>query len=119
MFHKESKNIPEWVAGDGTLLKELFHPLNENISTSYSLAEARIPAGGQSVPHRLTGSELYYFLSGEAVIFVNDEMKSVQKGDLVWVPPHAIQYVVNQADVDLVFICIVDPYWKKEDEILE
>ena len=119
MIYKESKNITEWVAGDGTLLKELFHPLNENITTSYSLAEARIPAGGQSVPHRLTGSELYYFLSGEAVIFVNDEMKSVKKGDLVWVPPNASQYVVNNADVDLVFICIVDPYWKKEDEILE
>jgi len=34
----------------------------------------------------------------------------------VYIPPHAGQFIHNPGTADLVFICIVDPAWRKEDE---
>ena len=41
-------------------------------------------------------------------------------GDVVYVPPRASQQIAATGDDELVFVCIVDPAWKPEDEeILE
>ncbi|MBD0343357.1 MAG: hypothetical protein ICV63_00680, partial [Coleofasciculus sp. Co-bin14] len=40
----------------------------------------------------------------------------VETGDAVYIPPNARQFIRNCGEEALVFICIVDPAWRKEDE---
>jgi hypothetical protein len=67
----------EFVAGDGTLLRELLHPDKQAISLRYSLAHAIVPAGQTSQPHSLTTSEVYYILSGTGEMYIDGETQLV------------------------------------------
>jgi mannose-6-phosphate isomerase-like protein (cupin superfamily) len=40
----------------------------------------------------------------------------VEPGDAVYIPPNARQFIRNLGEEPLVFICMVDPAWRKEDE---
>ena len=63
MLVKNLSDCPEFVAGDGTLLRELLHPDKQEIELRYSLAHAIVPVGQVSIEHSLTTSEVYYSLS--------------------------------------------------------
>ena len=116
MLIQSLMNCQEFTAGDGTLLRELLHPDKQPINLRYSLAHAVVPSGQTSAPHSLTTSEVYYILSGEGEMHIDDETQRVQPGDAVYIPPNAKQFIDNCGQVPLVFICIVDPAWRKEDE---
>jgi mannose-6-phosphate isomerase-like protein (cupin superfamily) len=49
-------------------------------------------------------------------MFIDDDSKPVRAGSTVYIPPRATQCIRNSGDKDLVFICIVDPAWRSEDE---
>jgi len=106
----------EFIAGDGTQLRELLHPDKQPLKLRYSLAHATVPVGQTSAPHSLTTSEVYYILSGTGEMYIDDEIQQVEPGDAVYIPPNAKQFIRNSGVEPLVFICIVDPAWRKEDE---
>lgn len=112
----DPSSCPLLVAGDKTLLRELLHPAKHNMELGYSLAHATVQPGQQSVPHRLRASEVYYILSGVGLMHVEDEVSSVKAGQTVYIPPGATQYIANSGGQDLVFLCIVCPAWRAEDE---
>lgn len=116
MLVRKLQDCDEFTAGDGTLLRELLHPDKQAIDLRYSLAHAIVPVGQTSVPHALTTSEVYYILSGMGDMTINGETQRVVPGDAVYIPPNARQYIHNCGEDPLVFICIVDPAWRKEDE---
>lgn len=109
-------DCPEFVAGDGTQLRELLHPDKQPLDLRYSLAHAIVPVGQVSTPHALTTSEVYYILQGQGEMHIDDETQSVEPGDAIYIPPNARQFIRNTGSDPLVFICIVDPAWRKEDE---
>ncbi len=119
MLHKSIDNIPFFTAGDETVLKEVLHPDNDKIELGYSIAFAKIEVSKASLAHRLKHSETYIFLKGNGQIFINEEVKAVQKGDIVYVPPMANQYVENMGNTDLEFYCIVSPAWREEEEYVD
>ncbi len=49
---------------------------------------------------------------------IDDENMAVEKGCAVYIPPNAHQHIKNTGDTELVFICIVNPPWKAEDETI-
>jgi len=108
----------EFIAGDGTQLRELLHPDKQAVDLRYSLAHAALPAGQTSVLHSLTTSEVYYILSGVGEMHIDDETQFVEAGDAVYIPPNAKQFIYNSGTEPLIFICIVDPAWRKEDETI-
>ncbi|MEM9244180.1 MAG: cupin domain-containing protein [Cyanobacteria bacterium P01_F01_bin.153] len=116
MFVKNLQDCPEFIAGDQSILRELLHPDKAPLDLRYSLAHAIIPAGATSTPHSLTTSEVYYILSGTAQMNIDDEVQTIGPGDAVYIPPNAKQYVINDGAAPLVFLCIVDPAWREEDE---
>ncbi|WP_017299994.1 cupin domain-containing protein [Nodosilinea nodulosa] len=116
MLIRKLLDCPEFIAGDGTQLRELLHPDRQAVSLRYSLAHAVVPVGQVSVPHALTTSEVYYILSGQGEMHINDEISPVEPGDAVYIPPQARQYIRNTGDQPLVFICLVDPAWRQADE---
>ncbi len=116
MFIKDLKDCEEFIAGDNTILRELLHPDKADINLRYSLAHAILKPGLTSKLHKLTTSEVYYILEGEGTMRINDEYAKVIPGQAVYIPPYAKQCIKNTGNVDLKFICIVDPAWRIEDE---
>lgn len=116
MFVQKLSDCEEFIAGDSTQLRELLHPDKQPLKLRYSLAHAIVPVGETSTPHSLKTSEVYYILSGKGEMNIDEETQIVEPGDAIYIPPNAKQYIRNCTDEPLVFICIVDPAWRKEDE---
>ena len=116
MFIKDLKNCTEFIAGDNTILREILHPDKMDIELRYSLAHAVIKPGNSSYLHALKTSEVYYILEGEGEMFIEDETEKVYPGHTIYIPPNAKQCIHNSGNTDLVFLCIVDPAWRAEDE---
>ena len=116
MLVQKLSKCEEFIAGDGTRLRELLHPDKQPLQLRYSLAHAIVPIGQTSTPHSLTTSEVYYILSGAGEMHIDEETERVEPGDAVYIPPNTKQYIRNCGEEPLVFVCIVDPAWRKEDE---
>jgi len=116
MFIKDLKDCEEFIAGDNTVLRQLLHPDKATLDIRYSLAYAVLHPGKASQPHRLKTSEVYYILEGEGIMHINDESEKVHVGQVIYIPPHAKQWIENIGTSDLTFLCIVDPAWRPEDE---
>lgn len=117
MLIRKLKNCPEITAGDKTKLRELLHPNRDYpFSGRYSIAHAAVPVGASSVKHKLTTDEVYYILTGRGIMHINDESAEVEPGDIIDIPPESVQWLENSGNIDLSFLCIVDPAWRAEDE---
>lgn len=113
MIRKEISKVPAFTAGDATLIREVLHPKNEEVSLSYSLAYATLEAGTASLPHRLTeSSETYVVLEGEGTAFVDGTEVMLEAGTVLYIPAGAEQFVRNEGATTLRFLCIVDPPWR-------
>ena len=44
------------------------------------------------------------------------ETADVSAGQAVYIPPRAVQFIENTGSGHLVFLCLVDPAWRPEDE---
>ena len=116
MLTRSLSDCKEILAGDNTLLRELLHPVRNGAAIRYSLAHAKLARGTASLPHRLKTSEVYYFISGQGRMHVDGEVTPVGPEQVLYVPPGAVQHVENTGTDELVFLCIVDPAWRAEDE---
>ena len=118
MFLRRLEDCDEFIAGDSTRLREILHPDKLGIDIHYSLAHATLPPHCTSHPHYLYSSEVYYILAGRGIMHINEQVEEVREGSTVFIPPRSIQFIENSGKGDLVFLCIVDPAWKQEDEIV-
>jgi len=116
MLLKHVKDCEELIAGDDSILHELLHPQKEDLQIRYSLAHAKVPPGRATKPHRLKASEVYYIMAGNGLMHIDKESFEVSPDSAVYIPPNSSQYIENTSDSDLIFLCIVDPAWRKEDE---
>ncbi|HUU47752.1 MAG TPA: cupin domain-containing protein [Nitrosopumilaceae archaeon] len=118
MSIQRNSDIPNTKGNEGTTIKQYFHPHNTLNGIRFSLAEFTIKKGKSSLHHKLQSSEIYYILQGVGILRVNEESFAVKKDDSVYVPPMSEQFIENSGTEDLRFLCIVDPAWKIEDEII-
>ncbi|MGF1460134.1 MAG: cupin domain-containing protein [Leptolyngbyaceae cyanobacterium] len=116
MLVRNLQDCDMFIAGDHTQLRELLHPDKQPLALRYSLAHAVVPVGQTSVDHALKTSEVYYIISGQGDMYINEETQTVSAGDAIYIPPKARQHIHNTGSEPLVFICIVDPAWQAEDE---
>ena len=118
MFIRHLDDCEEFTAGDNTLLRELLHPDKQPLSIRYSLAHATVKPGLTSFEHALETSEIYYILQGNGLMYINDEQSEVSAGHIIYIAPKSRQCIKTIGTEDLVFLCIVDPAWRVEDEIV-
>lgn len=109
---------PAFTAGDASILRELANAATEERAFRYSIARALVRPGAKTVPHRLRTSEAYYVLQGAGRMHIDGDSAPVEAGCFVEIPPMAEQWIENTGPEDLVFLCIVDPAWRKEDELV-
>ena len=107
---------PEFLAGDHTRLREIFHPAKHQLKLGYSLAHGTLEPGHRSKWHMLASSEVYYFIAGQGRFMIDDEVVAVAAGTTLYVPPGGKQSLENTGTSSIEFLCLVDPAWKLEDE---
>ena len=66
----------------------------------------------------MSSSEIFYILEGTGILHVEDESHHLEKDDSAYVPSNSKQFIENVGANDLKFLCIVEPAWKADDEVL-
>ena len=118
MFVKNLNACDEFTANDGCLIREILHPQNDPVDLDWSMAMARVLIGKRTLPHKLIQAEVYYILSGQGRMYINNESRAVGTGDVISIPPQSVQWIKNTGNDELRFIAIVSPPWRELDDQL-
>ncbi|MCG8493565.1 MAG: cupin domain-containing protein [Sneathiellales bacterium] len=116
MTIKKLQDIDIIDGGEGTEIRQIFHPHNTLNGIRYSLSHSELKPGKKSKLHKIKSSEVYYILQGEGSLQIDDEVFKVSKDQAIYIAPHSKQSIENTGKDNLRFLCIVDPAWKHEDE---
>jgi mannose-6-phosphate isomerase-like protein (cupin superfamily) len=85
-------------------------------SNHQSLAEAIVPAGGETLEHLHHASEeIYYFIAGHGRMRLGDDEHDVNAGDCVVIAPGTRHKLWAAADGDLVLLCACAPPYRDDD----
>ncbi|MCU0752400.1 MAG: cupin domain-containing protein [Akkermansiaceae bacterium] len=104
---------PPFTTKDGSTIRSLLDLSNAPV-VHQSLAEASIPAGGQTQRHyHKRSEELYYVLSGRGVMEIDGVTQEVAVGDAILIPPGAWHQI--RAMETLSFLCCCAPPYAHED----
>lgn len=115
MTQTRYQDIPAYTTKDGSEIRELMHP-DVHGPGRQSLAEARLPTGGASIPHRHPQTEeIYHFTAGSGRMRLGEERLFVVAGDTVRIPPGVAHQVENSGPDVLVFLCCCSPAYSHED----
>lgn len=102
---------------DGSTIRSILDLSNAPVEKQ-SLAEATIPAGGETERHWHKDSEEFYFiLSGSGTMEVDGETKEVGVGDAILIPAGSWHQI--QAQEDLRLLCCCAPPYRHEDTYFE
>ncbi len=118
MLSKKLQNIDPIDGGEGTKIRQIFHPHNTLNGIKFSLSHSSLEAGKKSKLHKIKSSEIFYILEGEGNLQIDNEVFKISKDEAIYIPPHSQQRIENTGKNDLKFLCMVDPAWKIEDEKL-
>ena len=119
MLIKKFQNQTEIIAGDNCILRELLNiEHGDKVECRHSIAWAKVPVRTKTWRHAMKTTEVYVITKGKGRMHINDEAEEVGVYDTVYIPPNAVQYIENIGEEELEFICIVDPAWRKDDEIV-
>lgn len=118
MLIRKLSDCQEIIAGDACHLRELLNAKKDKRAYRYSLAHAVVKSGQITKAHSLKTSEVYYILEGKGRMHIDHEVAEVSAGCVIDIPPGAVQRIENTGAQDLVFLCIVDPAWCMEDEVI-
>ena len=118
MSLRKNSEIKSIHGDEGTKIKQYFHPHNALNGINYSMAQFTLEPGKKSKLHKMSSSEIYYILEGSGMLKINEETYQLEKDDSVYVPPNSKQFVENTGSINLRFLCIVEPAWKADNEIL-
>jgi mannose-6-phosphate isomerase-like protein (cupin superfamily) len=103
---------------DGSGIREIAGP-SWTAAEKQSLAEATVPAGGQTAEHfHKETEEIYYFTAGSGRMKLGDEVANVRAGDCVVIPPGTQHKLWAGADADLVLLCCCSPSYSDEDTVI-
>jgi mannose-6-phosphate isomerase-like protein (cupin superfamily) len=118
MVVRDAERTP-FTAPDGSAVRELMQ-VGDGASNQ-SLAEASVPAGGETTEHRHNRSEeIYRFTSGRGRMRLGGDEFEVAAGDTVLISPGTPHKLWNTGNGPLVLLCCCAPAYRDDDtELLE
>jgi mannose-6-phosphate isomerase-like protein (cupin superfamily) len=110
--------VEPFITKDGSEIRELAGVPTGN-SVHQSLAEATVPAGGETEEHQHgVTEEIYFFTSGSGRMKLGDEETEVSAGDTVVIPPGMPHKLWNTGAEPLKLLCCCAPPYSHEDTFL-
>src|SRR6478609_7355021 len=111
-IRKHAEQVP-FTTKDGSTIRSLLDLSNAPVANQ-SLAEATIPAGGETERHyHKISEEFYYLLAGSGMMEINGITRMVVPGDAILIPPGAWHQI--RAIEPLQFLCCCSPPYAHED----
>jgi mannose-6-phosphate isomerase-like protein (cupin superfamily) len=102
---------------DGSEVREIARP--PDTARNQSLAEARVPPGGETTEHfHRASEEIYHFVSGEGRMRLGEETSDVRPGETVVIPPGTRHKLWNPGSEPLVLLCSSSPPYYDDDTVL-
>lgn len=98
-----------FTAADGCSIREVVHPARHASDPAVSLARAVVAPGKATTPHKLDFIEIYYVLSGQGLVHLDQDTHPLTPEACVYIPAGTVQWVRNTGDEDLVFLCVCTP----------
>ena len=110
--------LEQFTTLDGSGIRELAGPA-WTAALNQSLAEATVPAGGQTDEHfHRTAEEIYYFTAGSGRMKLGDEVADVVAGDCVVIPPGTPHKLWAAEGQGLVLLCCCAPAYSDDDTVI-
>ncbi|MBR9759292.1 cupin domain-containing protein [bacterium] len=115
-IRKRDEQAP-FTTKDGSTIRSLLDLSNAPVKNQ-SLAEATLPAGGETERHyHKVSEELYYLLEGAGVMEIDGEEREVGPGDSILIPAGAWHQI--KATEPMQFLCCCAPPYAHEDTYFE
>ena len=115
---KNVSDAPAFITKDGSEIRELLAYRNSAIRNQ-SLAEARLPVGASTQEHYHAKTEEIYFIThGIGRMKIEDELREVQAGDAVAIPPGKKHKLWNTGSETLRLLCCCAPGYEHSDTII-
>lgn len=110
--------IEPFVTKDTSLIREIMAPQNSRIERQ-SLAEATLRPGAETQAHLHPNTEeIYYILSGEGWMAIEQERRRVGPGDAIGIPAGRRHQIRNVGESDLVLLCCCAPAYTDADTVM-
>ncbi len=109
---------PWYEAEDRAVARELASPRNSK-ARAMSIADIKIPAGVEVVPHHHVMEEVYHIVAGEGTMMVEDQTTVVRAGQSVVMAPHQWHNITNHAEETLRLLVVCAPSWAPEHLIFD
>ncbi|MES2437984.1 MAG: cupin domain-containing protein [Verrucomicrobiota bacterium] len=111
-IRKHAEQVP-FTTKDGSTIRSLLDLSNAPVKNQ-SLAEATIPAGGETERHhhRLS-EEFYYITAGAGLMEIDGVEKEIGPGDAILIPAGAWHQI--RATAPLEFLCCCAPPYAHDD----
>ena len=75
------------------------------------LAIANLESGKTIESHRDPMEEIYFVLSGEGEMSVDEETRHVGPGDATWIPAGSPHSLTNSSEENLLILVVASPNW--------
>ena len=110
---------PPFITKDTSEIREIIAYRNSSCERM-SLAEATLYPGRHTEAHRHPrAEEVYYVLQGRGRMRVGDEVRDIEGGDAILLPPGTLHQTWNTGEEPLVFLCLCAPAYEHEDTVIE
>jgi mannose-6-phosphate isomerase-like protein (cupin superfamily) len=107
-----------FITADGSSIREVAGIPSGN-AVRQSLAEATVPAGGETVEHyHPVAEEIYHLVSGAGRLRLGDEEADVRAGDTVVIAAGVRHKLWNPGPDPLVLLCCCSPPYTHGDTVL-
>ena len=115
---KNLDEVPPFITKDGSEIRELLAHRNSAIRNQ-SLAEARLPAGGNTQEHyHVRTEEIYYITHGTGRMRIERETREVKAGDAIAIPPGQKHKLWNTGNEILRLLCCCGPAYEHDDTVI-
>lgn len=112
------ERVDAFMTKDGSEIRELAGIPTGN-AEKQSLAEATVPAGGETEEHyHGMTEEIYLFTSGSGRMRLGDDEGDVKAGDTVVIPPGVRHKLWNTGTEPLKLLCCCAPPYSHDDTFL-
>lgn len=78
---------------------------------TYRLRVIEVEAGGHTPHHDHWFEHENYVISGTGEVQIGDEVRAIEAGDVIFVPPHTEHQYRNTGDEPLKFLCGIPSDW--------
>jgi mannose-6-phosphate isomerase-like protein (cupin superfamily) len=110
--------VEPFITLDGSEIRELAGEASGN-AVNQSLAEATVPAGGETVEHyHRTTEEIYFFTHGSGRMRLDNEESIVGPGDAVVIAPGVRHKLWCTGSEPLRLLCCCAPGYSDDDTVI-